>query len=185
MLLADLEGGELRRIAHNEEHFNLMKATAACSAIPVGLVTHGQTLGIITFVCARSGRHYGQADSVIAQDLARRCAMALNNARLFEQTRAAVAAREDFISVASHELKTPLTPLQLHLNTWQRRIGEFAKEGKEEWVQKRLRSLQRQSQRLNHLVEELLDVSLAHRRRTIAVGAGVRGPRDGRADRSR
>ena len=136
-----------------------MQAIGACSAISVGLVTHGQTLGIITFICARSGRHYDQADLVTAQDLARRCAMALNNARLFEQTRAAVAAREDFISVASHELKTPLTPLQLHLNTLQRRIGEFTKEGKEEWLQKRLRSLHRQSERLNHLVEELLDVS--------------------------
>jgi signal transduction histidine kinase len=159
VLLPDLDGEGLRRIAHNEEHFNLMKAMAACSAISVGLVTHGQTLGIITFIYARSGRHYGQADLVIAQDLARRCAMALNNARLFEQTRAAVAAREEFISVASHELKTPLTPLQLHLNTLQRRTSEFVKEGKEEWIQKRLRSLHRQSQRLNHLVEELLDVS--------------------------
>jgi len=159
VLLPELDGEGLRRIAHNEEHFNLMKAMAARSAISVGLVTHGQTLGIITFICARSGRHYGQTDLVIAQDLARRCAMALNNARLFEQTRAAVAAREEFISVASHELKTPLTPLQLQLNALQRKTGEFVKEGKEEWMQKRLRSLHRQSQRLNHLVEELLDVS--------------------------
>ena len=159
VLVADLDGDGLRRIAHNDEHFNLMKATDPCSAISVGLVTHGHTLGIITFICARSGRHYGQTDLLIAQDLARRCAMALNNAQLFEQTRAAVAAREEFISVASHELKTPLTPLQLHLNTLQKRMGEFVKEGKEEWTQKRLRSLHRQSQRLNHLVEELLDVS--------------------------
>ena len=159
VLLPALDEAGLRRIAHNDEHFNLMKAAGMGSAISVGLVTHGQTLGIITFVYARSGRHYGNTDLLIAQDLARRCAMALANARLFEQTRAAVAAREEFISVASHELKTPLTPLQLHLNTLQKRMGEFVKEGKEEWMQKRLRSLHRQSQRLNHLVEELLDVS--------------------------
>ncbi len=159
VLLPELDAEGLRRVAHNDEHFNLWKAAGACSAISVGLVTHGQTLGIITFVYARSGRHYGPSDLVIAQDLARRCAMALNNARLFEQTRAAVAAREEFISVASHELKTPLTPLQLHLNTLQRRMGEYVKEGKEEWIEKRLGSLHRQSQRLNHLVEELLDVS--------------------------
>jgi signal transduction histidine kinase/DNA-binding response OmpR family regulator len=159
VLLSDLDGDGLRRIAHSEEHFNLMKATAACSAISVALVTHGQTLGIITFICARSGRRYSQTDLVVAQDLARRCAMALNNARLFEQTRRAVRAREEFISVASHELRTPLTPLQLHLTTLQKKVGEVAKEGKQEWLEKRLRSIRHQAERLDHLVEELLDVS--------------------------
>jgi signal transduction histidine kinase/DNA-binding response OmpR family regulator len=159
VLLSDLDGEGLRRIAHSDEHFELMKAMRACSVISVGLATHGHTLGIITFVCGGSGRHYGQSDLLIAQDLARRCAMALSNARLFEETRDAVRARDEFIAVASHELKTPLTPLQLQLRLLEKKRDEFVREGKEEWAQKRLRSLHRQSERLHHLVEELLDVS--------------------------
>ena len=60
------------------------------SSMLVPLVARGQTLGVLTFTMAESGRHYGPADLSLAQELARRAALAVDNARLHQQ----VAERE-------------------------------------------------------------------------------------------
>jgi signal transduction histidine kinase len=67
----------------------------------------------------------------------------------------AVQARDDFLSVASHELKTPLTGLKLHLEMLERMLpGALRAKAAE-----RLASARRQAQRMGALVESLLDVS--------------------------
>src|SRR5690606_40867674 len=58
-----------------------------------------------------SGRRYGAADLAFAEDLARRAAFAVDNARLYEAALAASKAKSDFLAVMSHELKTPLTTI--------------------------------------------------------------------------
>ena len=77
----------------------------------------------------------------------------------------AVAARDDFLAVAAHELATPLTPLQLELETLQRTLAGAALAPN---VQRRLDRASRQTKRLARLTERLLDVSrLAHGRLTL------------------
>jgi signal transduction histidine kinase len=72
----------------------------------------------------------------------------------------AVEARDDFLAVAAHELATPLTPLQLELETLHRALDGA---GLAPNVQRRLDRASRQTQRLARLTERLLDVSrLAH-----------------------
>jgi PAS domain S-box-containing protein len=77
-----------------------------------------------------------------------------------EQTlREAIGLREDFLSVASHELRTPLTSLRLEvenlLRFTRRSVGEAAASG----VVARVERINAQALRLNHLIDELLDVS--------------------------
>src|SRR5207248_11443603 len=57
------------------------------SLMIVPLAARGRTLGALTLVAAESGRHYGPADLAVAEDLARRAAQAVDNARLFTQQR--------------------------------------------------------------------------------------------------
>ena len=95
--------------ARDAEHLRLMEALDARSSMCVPLRARGQTLGAMTFVCAGSGRRYGPSDVALAQDLADRCALALDNARLHSQLQETMRAREAFLASLAHDLKTPLT----------------------------------------------------------------------------
>lgn len=100
-----------------------------------------------------SNRAPQEDDVALATAVAARVSVALENARLYEQTTEAVAAREEFISIAAHELRTPLTSLQLRLQSIQRE-GGF-----DDRLRERLGRALDQTTRLSRLVDLLLDVS--------------------------
>src|SRR5262249_13101295 len=99
-------------------------------------------------------------DVGLAQELAHRVAMAIDNARLYYEAQQAIRVREEFLSIASHELRTPLTPLRLQIHD----LLERARSAKllaqpPERVTARLESASRQVDRVTRLVSNLLDVT--------------------------
>jgi PAS domain S-box-containing protein len=73
----------LRRTTIDERHFDLMTQLDPQSAMAVPLVAHGRVLGALTFAWSESGRRYADSDAVIADELGRRAALAIENARLY------------------------------------------------------------------------------------------------------
>ena len=71
------------------------------------LLARGRTIGTLTLIAAESARQYGPDDLALAEALAARAALAVDNARLYGEAQAAVRARDEFLSIASHELRTP------------------------------------------------------------------------------
>lgn len=82
----------------------------SCMIVP--LVARGRTLGTMMFITSESGRHYAEADMAIAEDLARRCAMAVDNGRLYQEVQQTVRTRDELLSSAVHDLNTPLTSIR-------------------------------------------------------------------------
>ena len=78
---------QLRAYAEDEEHFALLRALGASSIIAVPLVAHGRIIGALSLASTR--RSYGEQDLATAEDFARRAALAVENARLFQRARAA------------------------------------------------------------------------------------------------
>ncbi|QDE93437.1 hybrid sensor histidine kinase/response regulator [Myxococcus xanthus] len=78
--------------------------------------------------------------------------------RLYRETQEAVRARDDFLSVAAHELRTPLAALRLRVQGAQGALHAGLSSGTER-LERALDSADRQVQRLSDLVESLLDVS--------------------------
>jgi len=73
--------------ARDDEHLRVARELGLQSAMSVPLVANDRVLGVLTFVAAESGRHYTHDDVVFAEDLARRAALAIDNADLYSQTR--------------------------------------------------------------------------------------------------
>ncbi|HEY6003291.1 MAG TPA: ATP-binding protein [Anaeromyxobacter sp.] len=119
-----------------------------------------QVIGHISLMRDAGGPAYTHEDETLLEDLAHRASQALENARLYSEAQAAVAARDEFLSIASHELRTPLTALRLALENM-RRVSTRGDGEKlpPQYVERVLATAERQGQRLEKLVTALLDVS--------------------------
>ncbi|WP_437592808.1 ATP-binding protein [Sorangium sp. So ce1000] len=151
---------QMRAIAQNDDHLRVIRAIGGRSFMCVPLARRGRLFGTLTFILVRPGRSYSRADLAAAEELGRRCALAVDNARLYRDAQSAIALRDEFLSIASHELKTPLTPLALQIQTLMRRAPELCHDRERlPWLMDRLGLVRRQGERLKRLVDNLLDIS--------------------------
>ena len=81
--------------ARDAEHLQIIRELGLTSAMIVPLVARDRVLGAITFVTSESGRHYDQSDLDLAQELARRAALAVDNAQLYRETQQALRLHQD------------------------------------------------------------------------------------------
>src|SRR5207247_8542413 len=93
-------------------HFKLSEALGLAGEMLVPLTARGRSLGTLTLVAGPERRPYDRADLAAAEELARRCGLAIDNARLYAQGQAAVRARDDFVAIAAHDLRAPLTTMR-------------------------------------------------------------------------
>ena len=94
------------------------------------------------------------SERLLAEEVASRAAMALESALLYRGAQAAIGMRDDFLSVASHELRTPITALRLALQALARMAPSLP-----EAASKLVRAAERYELRLSKLIDTLLDVT--------------------------
>jgi PAS domain S-box-containing protein len=129
------------------------------STMIVPLVVAGRASGAITFISAESGRRYQPNDLIVAQQIASRASLAIEHARMFENAQRAVRIRDAFLSIASHELKTPLTTLLLQADGLRRDVDKGGAALAHDRLRRRAVTITQHVDRLNALVDQLLDVS--------------------------
>jgi signal transduction histidine kinase len=134
----------------------------ASSLLIAPLIHRREIMGHITLLRDTGRPPYTIEDETLLEDLAHRAAQAIENARLYGQAQAAVAARDEFLSIASHELRTPLTALRLALENLRRVTAREVATGPSPQLERVLAASERAGQRLEKLVEALLDVSRIH-----------------------
>jgi signal transduction histidine kinase len=105
-----------------------------------------------------AGRPFGPAELSLAQEFAGRAALAMDNARLYREAQRAVRTRDEFLSVAAHELKTPVTTL---LGFSQLLLRGLNQQGvlDERMVGRAMRGVEQGSKRISRLVSQILDIS--------------------------
>jgi PAS domain S-box-containing protein len=139
------------------EHERLARALGAGSLICVPLLARERTIGALTLISAASGRRYGPQDLSLAEALAARAALAVDNARLYSEAQAAIRSRDEFLSIASHELRTPVTGIKGYAQLLLRAQERNRLEGTR--LTRSLQAIDEATDRLTTLTRDLLDVS--------------------------
>ncbi len=126
------------------------------SVIIVPLGVRGRVLGTLGVLREARGREYSVEERALLESLAARAALAIEDARLYGAATQAVKARDELLSVAGHELKSPLNALQLQIHLLARMARDaVASDGFAERAERAARA----GQRLGLLIDDLLDVS--------------------------
>ncbi|HEV7571166.1 MAG TPA: ATP-binding protein [Thermoanaerobaculia bacterium] len=77
--------------------------------VPLVVVGGDRPLGALTLAMSHSRRVLSERDRPVVEDVARRAAMAIEHARLYDDAQKANLAKDEFLAILSHELSTPLT----------------------------------------------------------------------------
>jgi PAS domain S-box-containing protein len=121
----------------------------ACMVAP--LVVKDAVIGALTFVSAPK-RRYTSEDLEVAEELARRAALSVENANLYRGAQEALQARDEFLSIAAHEIRGPIT--SIHMAVQGLRKGRAPAQA----MPKLLDIIEREDHRLARFVDELLDL---------------------------
>jgi PAS domain S-box-containing protein len=160
IIAPEVRTADLEKFTQDEDHRHALETLGPRSLMVAPIVARGRTLGALTFVAAESDRRFGRSDLSLAEDVARRAGLAVENARLYKASQearqaaeAANRAKDEFLATLSHELRTPLSPIL----GWVRllRSGDLDEAASARGLEVIERNVRAQTQ----LIEDLLDVS--------------------------
>ena len=160
-IVPEISDTMLRAAATDEEHLEILRRLGLRSVAIVPLIARGQVLGAMTLAGGRGGHQYSEADRPFLLDLAGRAALAVDNSRLLHESQEALRLRDDFLAMASHDMRTPLQAILGNVQLARRRLGrlETSAPGLKE-LARNLENAERTTGKLARLVGELMDVAM-------------------------
>ncbi|HSU15386.1 GAF domain-containing sensor histidine kinase [Longimicrobium sp.] len=157
LLVADFTTEMVEVIAHDDDHRGRLAQLDLRSYIIAPLAARGRVLGAITLAAsAESGRRYRATDVALAEEVARRAALAIDNARMYTLAQEAIRAREAVLAVVSHDLRNPLASILLNATM----LLDMTPDGTlDPWMDDNLRQIVGSVEQTNRLITDLLDVA--------------------------
>ena len=152
LLYSDVPSDLLGSIAKNEEHLRLLEGIGIGSVMLVPVIAHDRLVAVLTTVWCGPGRRYRPEDLGVAQEFARRAALALENAHLYDIAQAAIRTRDHILGVVAHDLRNPLSTIIM--STAVLRSGS-----EDRGFRRPVDAIERSATRMNRLIQDLLDVS--------------------------
>jgi signal transduction histidine kinase len=122
------------------------------STLTVPLRSPREIIGALSLVTSSSGRRLEARDMVFAEELARRAASAIDNARLYAEARRALTARDEILGVVAHDLRSPLNAIKLSATLLARKMDTPVTRDAAE-------SILLSTDRASRLIQDLLDIA--------------------------
>jgi PAS domain S-box-containing protein len=145
-------------IAQSAEHRRLLRDLDPTSLISAPLQARGLVLGALTFASTNPGHLFDQTDAAFVEETARRLALAVDNARLFEIASAAIAARDEVLRIVAHDLRNPLGTILMRASLLRDAPGPNGDR------RKTAAAIETAANRMKRLIRDLLDVTRAEAR---------------------
>ncbi|MDP8925280.1 MAG: PAS domain S-box protein [Chloroflexota bacterium] len=156
-LIAETTDYQLVSGTWDAEHLEVLRALGVSSELWMPLVARGRTVGALALFRSAPGHPFSADDFTVAVEMGRRAALAVDNARLYEEAQQAIEARDVFLSIAAHELRTPVTVLKgmAQMLARARELGTLDSAR----LERSLQAVADASDRLSELTDDLLDVA--------------------------
>jgi signal transduction histidine kinase len=128
--------------------------------IIVPLIIRDKTIGVLGLVMSSEQRFFDETSLAYAIEIAKRTSLAIEHVQLYQELQKAIEQRDEFISIASHELKTPITSMKLQYQLIERGLRRDNPQTVDSSVvMKMVDRSNKQLSRITRLVEDMLDIS--------------------------
>jgi signal transduction histidine kinase len=152
-ILAKTVGDELLEwVTKDPRQLEIVRELGAASFMMVPIISRDHALGAIALVSAERRRLFDEQDLALAEDIAARAALAVANARLYEEARKANKTKSDFLAVVSHDLRTPLTAIIGYVDLMEMGVPDPLPDA----TLQRLQRIRTSATHLQYLLNELL-----------------------------
>ena len=152
-LMNEVSEEVLTAVSRDEEHRQALLAMGIRCFVSVPMASRGTTFGVITFLGTTNRLSFQPADVALAEELARRAALAVDNARLYRTAQEANRVKDEFLTNLSHELRTPMTAILGWAHLLQLGGAE------PDQVSLGLQTIRQSAEAQAKLIDDLLDVS--------------------------
>ncbi|HEV7920340.1 MAG TPA: ATP-binding protein [Thermoanaerobaculia bacterium] len=152
-LMNDVSEEVLTAVGRDDEHREALLAMGIRCFVSVPMTSRGTTFGVLTFLGTDARTRFEPDDVALAEEVARRAALAVDNARLYGNAQEANRAKDEFLANLSHELRTPMTAILGWAHLLQ--LGDL----EPEQVSLGLQTIRQSGEAQAKLIDDLLDVS--------------------------
>lgn len=159
-LVRTIVPGEIRRVVPDPEGARLVEGLGFTAFAGFPLLARGRIIGGVGFFLLDPSRRYSERDRRLGTELSHRCALALDNARLYQEAQESARMREHVLAVVSHDLKNPLAAIQMNAQLL-KRTAEAAG-GR---VTRTADTIMRASDRMTRMINDLVDIRSIQRGR--------------------
>lgn len=160
--LPELTEQDLINTARSERHLRALRDLGVTSVIRVPLATSGKPFGAMAFMLVDGKYRYDERDLELAQELARRVALSIENARLYtegreteQRLREANGVKDEFLGMMSHELRTPITVVRGGAQVLHTRSKQMTSAERDQIA----RDIEQEATRLARMLDDLLALS--------------------------
>lgn len=157
VFLSEVSERVLREAARDEEQARMLEELGIRAYLCVPISAGGRVLGTISLGSGDPRRLQSDLDLELAEELGRRAGLAIENARLYRESRDATARREEVLAVVSHDLRNPLNVVHMGATL----LAE--NDGTPESTREQALRILRAARRMERLIQDLLDLGSLER----------------------
>ncbi|MEM7119421.1 MAG: HAMP domain-containing sensor histidine kinase [Chloroflexota bacterium] len=147
-----LEGSAV--LTHDVSMAQSIDGTSAAAQVAVPIQLDGNVRGVITLE-SQKAHFLGDDDLAFLERLADRAAVAIENARLYEEIQAAHQAKSDFVSMVTHEMRLPMTAIKGYADLMMGEMVGPLNEQQRDFLQ----VIQRNLNRMSTLIRDLAEIN--------------------------